>query len=273
MTAPTDARLVCRDLSLSYGGPDVVRGVTLEVPDGRITTLVGANGCGKSTLLRGLVRLLRPTSGQVLLDGNDLHRIPTRQVATTIGLLPQQPLVPAGLTVAELVSRGRHPHRAAWRPASRADHAAVAEAMERTDTLALADRPVEALSGGQRQRVWIAMALAQQTDILMLDEPTSFLDLAHQVDVLELVEELNAERGTTVVMVLHDLNLAARVSDHLIAMRQGEVVACGTPREVITARTVQDVFGLGVLVVDDPVTGTPMVVPEGRRRGVTQTSR
>ncbi|WP_374927896.1 ABC transporter ATP-binding protein [Kytococcus sedentarius] len=267
MTTPVSptARLACRDLSLSYGGPDVVRGVSLDVPDGQITTLVGANGCGKSTLLRGLVRLLKPTAGQVTLDGTDLHRLPTRQVATTLGLLPQQPLVPAGLTVAELVSRGRHPHRPAWRPASSADHAAVAEAMERTDTLGLADRPVEALSGGQRQRVWIAMALAQQTDVLMLDEPTSFLDLAHQVDVLELVAELNAERGTTVVMVLHDLNLAARVSDHLIAMRDGEMVACGTPREVITAETVQRVFGLEAQVVDDPVTGTPMVVPVGRR--------
>lgn len=257
-------RLQCRDLRLSYGGPDIVSGVSLDVPDGQITTLVGANGCGKSTLLRGLVRLLKPTGGQVTLDGQDLHSLPTKQVATTIGLLPQQPLVPAGLTVAELVARGRHPHRAAWRPASSQDSAAVEDAMRRTDTLEVAHRPVAALSGGQRQRVWIAMALAQQTDILMLDEPTSFLDLAHQMDVLELVEDLNAERGTTVVMVLHDLNLAARVSHHLIAMAGGQVVAEGTPREVITPQTVAKVFGLETLVVDDPVTGTPMVVPRGR---------
>ncbi|MFC0360317.1 cobalamin/Fe(3+)-siderophore ABC transporter ATP-binding protein [Kytococcus schroeteri] len=258
------ARLACRDLRLSYGGPEVVHGVSLDVPDGAITTLVGANGCGKSTLLRGLARLLKPAGGQVTLDGTDLHSLPTRQVATTIGLLPQQPLVPAGLTVAELVTRGRHPHRAAWRPASAADHEAVEDAMRRTDTLGVADRPVAALSGGQRQRVWIAMALAQQTDVLMLDEPTSFLDLAHQVDVLDLVAQLNVERGTTVVMVLHDLNLAARVSDHLVAMAAGQLVAAGTPREVITEETVREVFGLDSLVVDDPVTGTPMVVPRGR---------
>ncbi|WP_462416932.1 ABC transporter ATP-binding protein [Kytococcus sp. Marseille-QA3725] len=257
-------RLRCHDLRLSYGGPEIVRGVSLDLPDGRITTLVGPNGCGKSTLLRGLVRLLRPAGGRVTLDGQDLHSLPTRQVATTIGLLPQQPLVPAGLTVAELVARGRHPHRASWRPASRGDQDAVEDAMRRTRTLELAHRPVSALSGGQRQRVWLAMALAQQTDVLMLDEPTSFLDLAHQMDVLDLVEELNAERGTTVVMVLHDLNLAARVSDHLVAMRGGELVAAGSPAEVITEDTVREVFGLEALVVDDPVTGTPMVIPRRR---------
>lgn len=257
-------RLRARGLTLGYGDAPVVQDLSLDLPDGRVTTVVGANGCGKSTLLRGLCRLLPPEQGVVELDGQDLRTLRPRQVARTIGLLPQHPLVPPGVTVAELVERGRHPHRSAWRPTSREDRALVAEAMRRTDVLDLAERSVDSLSGGQRQRVWFAMVVAQQTDLLVLDEPTSFLDLNHQLGLLDLVQELNEDRGTTVVMVLHDLNLAARYSDHVVAMRAGTVVRQGTPAEVITPDLLRTVFSLEARVVDDPVTGTPLVVPVGR---------
>ena len=226
--------------------------------------IVGANACGKSTLLRGLARLLRPRAGAVLLDGEAIHRLPTKRVARTLGLLPQNPIAPEGVTVADLVARGRHPHHGAFGRWTTEDERAVAEALTLTDTLELADRVVDELSGGQRQRVWIAMALAQGTDLLLLDEPTTYLDVAHQVEMLDLLAELNTRRDTTIVMVLHDLNLAARYADHLVALHTGRVVAEGTPRQVVTEDVVRTVFGLDNRVIDDPVSHTPLVVPVGR---------
>ena len=268
-----ETRLSARAVTLGYGGEPVVRELSTEVPDSQITVIVGANASGKSTLLRGMARLLRPSSGTVLLDGRSIASIPSRQVARTLGLLPQNPVTPEGVGVVDLVGRGRHPHQGALRRWSRGDEEAVAEALELTDTLDLADRLVDELSGGQRQRVWIAMALAQQTDLLLLDEPTTYLDVAHQVEVLDLLVELNEVRGTTIVMVLHDLNLAARYADHLVAMRDGQVVAAGPPAAVITEDCVREVFGMECRVVPDPVTATPMVIPLGRRTRKTNERR
>ncbi len=264
------ARLVAREVTLGYGDRSVVHGLTTAVPDRGITVIVGANACGKSTLLRGLARLLRPSSGAVLLDGRAIGTLAPRQVARTLGLLPQHPVTPEGVNVVDLVGRGRHPHQGTLRRWSREDEQAVAQALELTGTLDLADRLVDELSGGQRQRVWIAMALAQQTDLLLLDEPTTYLDVAHQVEVLDLLVDLNQARGTTIVMVLHDLNLAARYADHLVAMREGRVVREGPPADVITEDGVRDVFGMDSRVVPDPVTGTPMVVPVGRHAPTTR---
>jgi iron complex transport system ATP-binding protein len=259
------ARLVARDLTLGYGDTVVVDHLDLAVPDRGVTAVIGPNGCGKSTLLRGLGRLLRPSGGEVLLDGRRIEAWPTREVARRLGMLPQSPVAPEGLTVADLVARGRHPHQSWFRQWSRDDEALVAEAMAWTGVLDLADRPLDSLSGGQRQRAWIAMALAQGTDLLLLDEPTTHLDLAHAVDVLDLVDRLHHERGRTVVMVLHDLSLAARYADHLIAMRDGRIVAQGPPREVITTELLADVFGLHAAVLPDPVSDGVLVVPIGTR--------
>ena len=259
------SRLVARAVTLGYGDRAVVRDLSTDVPDGQVTVIVGANACGKSTLLRGMARLLRPTSGAVLLDGHAIATLPSRQVARTLGLLPQNPVTPDGVAVVDLVGRGRHPHQGAFRRWSREDEQAVAHALELTHTLDLADRLVDELSGGQRQRVWVAMALAQETELLLLDEPTTYLDVAHQIEVLDLLHDLNQGRGTTIVMVLHELNLAARYADHLVAMREGEVVAAGPPSEVITETCVREVFGMECRVIEDPVTGTPMVIPLGRR--------
>jgi iron complex transport system ATP-binding protein len=253
---------------LGYGERIIVDGMDLAVPPGRITSVVGANACGKSTLLRAMSRLLTPKAGRVVLDGKDLHRLPTKEVARTLGLLPQSPIAPEGIVVGDLVARGRHPHQrvmARWRTE---DDAAVAEALQMTDTTEIADRAVDELSGGQRQRVWIAMALAQQTDVLLLDEPTTFLDASHQIDVLDLLTDLNRQRGTTIVMVLHDLNLAARYSDHLVALADGRLHAAGTPEEVLTADVVGEVFGMDCQVIPDPVSGKPMVLPIGRHHVV-----
>jgi iron complex transport system ATP-binding protein len=258
------ARLAADRVSLGYGERTVVTELTVRIPDDQVTVIVGPNACGKSTLLRGMARLLRPAAGAVLLDGEAIHKQSTRQVARALGLLPQNPIAPEGVTVVDLVGRGRHPHQGAFRRWSREDEQAVAEALELTDTDGLADRVVDELSGGQRQRVWIAMALAQGTDLLLLDEPTTYLDVAHQVEMLDLLADLNRGRGTTVVMVLHDLNLSARYADHLVAMRDGEIVAEGTPAEVVTEEKVHAVFGLGNRVITDPVSHTPLVVPVGR---------
>jgi iron complex transport system ATP-binding protein len=265
-TSTAPVRLAAEHVRLAYDDRVVVDDLDLELTEGSFTAIVGPNGCGKSTLLRALGRLLRPTAGQVLLDGRAISRTPTREVAKVLGLLPQTPVAPEGLTVGDLVARGRHPHQTWLRQWSRDDEAVVAEALAWTDMAGLADRPVDALSGGQRQRAWISMALAQGTDLLLLDEPTTYLDLSHQIDVLELVGRLHAERGRTVVVVLHDLNLAARYAKRLVAMKDGALVASGTPDEVLTEQLLADVFDLEARVVPDPVTGTPMVVPVRRLR-------
>jgi len=242
----------------------VIKGIDLEIADGEFVVLVGPSGCGKSTLLRGLARLLTPARGAVYLDGKPIHQMPTRDVATIMGVLPQSPIAPDAISVAELVGRGRYPHQGwfgRWTPD---DDAAVAEALAATDTADLADRPVDELSGGQRQRVWIAMALAQQTEILLLDEPTTFLDINHQVEVLDLLTDLVRQRGRTVVVVLHDLNLACRYADHIVAMKAGRIVVEGRPVKVMTEQVVENVFGMASRVVLDPVSGTPMIVPIGR---------
>ncbi|MEU2350137.1 ABC transporter ATP-binding protein [Modestobacter sp. NPDC049651] len=264
--APRPVRLAAEGVRLAYGEHVVVDSLDLALTDGSFTAIVGPNGCGKSTLLRALGRLLRPTGGTVLLDGRAITSTPTREVAKVLGLLPQTPLAPEGLTVADLVARGRHPHQSWLRQWSSDDEAIVTEALSWTDMAELADVPVDALSGGQRQRAWISMALAQGTDLLLLDEPTTYLDLAHQVDVLELVGRLHAERGRTVAVVLHDLNLAARYAERLVAMKDGVLVAAGTPAEVLTEQLLAEVFELEARVVPDPVTGTPMVVPVRRLR-------
>nr|WP_221247215.1 ABC transporter ATP-binding protein [Gordonia humi] len=251
-------------IRLAYGDRVIVDGLDLEVAQGEITSIVGANGCGKSTLLRALARLLPPSSGRVVLDGRDISMRKSREVAQILGLLPQSPVAPEGITVADLVGRGRHPHQKLLARWSTRDYEAVADALDATGTADLADRSVDELSGGQRQRVWIAMALAQETDIVLLDEPTTFLDLAHQVEVLDLLTDLRERCGTTIVMVLHDLNLAARYSDQLIAMRTGRIHAIGTPDEVMTAELVDDVFGLKSTILQDPVSGKPAVMPIGR---------
>lgn len=237
----------------------------MRIAEGRITAIVGPNACGKSTLLRGLARLLRPSAGTVLLDGADIHTLSTREVATRIGVLPQQPVAPDGITVGDLVGRGRHPHQRWLRQWSAADERAVTRALEVTSLTDLVGRPVDELSGGQRQRVWIALVLAQDTDLLLLDEPTTFLDLAHQVEVLDLLADLHAE-GRTIVAVLHDLTMACRYADELVAMRDGAIVAQGPPAEIVDAELVRGVFGLDAVVIPDPTTGAPLVVPEPRRK-------
>jgi iron complex transport system ATP-binding protein len=260
----TTHSLTAEELTLAYGERTVIEGLDLVVPGGRITAIVGANACGKSTLLRSMSRLLSPRAGRVLLDGKAVHRMPAKELARTLGLLPQSPIAPEGITVADLVGRGRHPHQGVFSRWSREDDAAVAAALEATQTTTLADRAVDELSGGQRQRVWIAMALAQQTDLLLLDEPTTFLDVAHQVEVLDLLTDLNRSRGTTIVMVLHDLNLAARYADHLVALAGGRIHAAGTPAEVLTEDGVRAVFGLDSRVIEDPTSGKPLMLPMGR---------
>ena len=264
----TAHQLSAEQLTLAYGDRTVVEGLDIAIAAGRITAIVGANGCGKSTLLRALARLISPREGEVTLDGMSLQRQPSREIARTLGLLPQRPVAPEGIAVADLVGRGRHPHQrmlARWSPR---DYEVVSDALTATGIADLADRPVDELSGGQQQRVWIAMALAQETDILLLDEPTTFLDVAHQIEVLDLLTDLNRERGTTIVMVLHDLNLAARYADVLVAVRDGHVHASGSPEEVITEQLVGDVFGLECRVILDPLSGKPLVLPSGRHHVV-----
>jgi iron complex transport system ATP-binding protein len=253
-------------LSAGYGETEILHGLDLDVPPGAITVIVGANASGKSTLLRAMSRLLTPRRGQVLLDGKSIHRTPTRELARIVGLLPQSPIAPEGITVDDLVRRGRHPHNSLFSRWTAADEAAVAHALVATRTVDLAERPVDELSGGQRQRVWMAMALAQETGILLLDEPTTFLDINHQVEILDLLVDLNRARGTTVVMVLHDLNLGARYADHLVALADGRVHVSGPPEEVLSEATVQAVFGLASRILTDPTSGRPIMLPIGRHR-------
>lgn len=254
-------------LVAGYDAKIILDHVSLQIPSNQISVIIGANACGKSTLLKTLARLIKPVSGEVLLDGRSIHSIPSKQLARVIGLLPQSPIVPEGITVADLVGRGRFPHQSLFGTWSKKDDEAVAEAMEIMNIVPLANRNIDELSGGQRQRVWIAMALAQQTDILFLDEPTTYLDITYQIEILDLLTDLNRKYGTTIVMVLHDINLSARYADYLFAMRQGKLIAEGKPSEVITSQLIKDVFGLDCTIIQDPVSESPSVVPIGRYHG------
>ncbi|MEW1693112.1 ABC transporter ATP-binding protein [Streptomyces sp. NPDC091265] len=270
-TQPTGPRLRAEDLTLSYEQRTVVNSLGVEIPDHSFTVIIGPNACGKSTLLKALARMLKPRSGQVYLDGAGIATYRSREVARRLGLLPQSSNAPGGITVGDLVARGRYPHQGMLKQWSADDEAAVLEAMRQTGVLELADRPVDDLSGGQRQRVWLSMVLAQQTSILLLDEPTTFLDIAHQVEVLDLCADLHARKGHTVVAVLHDLNQACRYATHLIVMRPGGTIAAeGDPTTVMTAELVEDVFGLPCRIIDDPETGTPLMVPVAPQRYVPQ---
>lgn len=253
--------LEARELRLGYRRQEIITGLSLRIAEGRITALVGANASGKSTLLRGLARLLPPTAGAVYLDGRAISRISSREVARRLAVLPQGPEVPDGVTVRELVAQGRYPHQGFLRSFSAEDERAIELALARTAMTSLADRVLDELSGGQRQHAWIAMTLAQEARVMLLDEPTTYLDMAHQVAVLELLRELNRRDGKTVVMVLHDLNQAARYADELIAIRRGAVLAAGPPAQIVTEPIVRELFGIDVLVIEDPVTGGPLCVP------------
>ncbi|WP_327230014.1 ABC transporter ATP-binding protein [Streptomyces murinus] len=258
-------RLSAEHVTLAYDQRVIAEQLSVEIPDHSFTVIVGPNACGKSTLLRALSRMLKPSQGRVLLDGQAIGSLPAKQVARTLGLLPQSAVAPEGITVADLVGRGRYPHQGLLRQWSTEDERVVQESMRQTGVAELAERYVDELSGGQRQRVWIAMALAQQTPLLLLDEPTTYLDIQHQIDVLDLCAELHETQGRTLVAVLHDLNHAARYATHLIALRGGEVIAEGAPNDIVTAELVERVFGLKCQVIEDPETGTPLVVPAARK--------
>ncbi len=260
------SELNVQDLALAYENNCIIENLRLTIPDGQITVLVGPNGCGKSTLLRGISRLLKPKRGGVLLNGQDIWKMPTKALAKQLGILPQGPVAPEGLTVHELVAQGRYPHQSWLQQWSHEDERITREALEITGMTDFADRPVDTLSGGQRQRAWIAMTLAQDSDLILLDEPTTFLDLAYQIEVLDLLHDLNIQRSRTIVMVLHDLNHACRYADFLIAVRGGEIAAQGVPGEVVTQDMVRAVFGIDCCVIPDPVTATPLVVPIGKAR-------
>ncbi|MFE6857512.1 ABC transporter ATP-binding protein [Nocardia sp. NPDC057668] len=255
------AHLTTAGLGLAYRGAAVVTDAELDFPAGQFTVVVGRNGCGKSTLLRGLARLLPPATGSVLLDGADIARLPARTLARRLGMLPQQPVAPDGITVGDLVGRGRHPHQRWFRQWSAADDAAVRKALSATGTLELLDRTLDELSGGQRQRVWLALAIAQDPEVMLLDEPTTFLDLAHQLDILDVLRTLLPR---TIVAVLHDVNLAARYADHIVAMKDGRVIAQGAPARIVRPEVMSEVFDLECAVIEDPLTGTPLVIPAPR---------
>lgn len=260
VTDTTTARLRAEDLTIGYDGRVVSEHLGVEIPAGSFTVIVGPNACGKSTLLRAFARLLKPRTGQVLLDGRAITELPTKEIARRLGLLPQTSIAPDGIRVSDLVARGRHPHQTILRQWSHDDQTAVADALAATGTTELAGRLVDELSGGQRQRVWVAMLLAQESPTMLLDEPTTFLDIAHQYDLLRLFHGLH-QQGRTIVAVLHDLNQAARFADHMIMMRDGRIVASGAPASIVTADRVQEVFGLDCSIIPDPHTGTPLVVP------------
>ncbi len=260
----TQIALTTRKLTLAYDGNVIIQGLDLAIPQGQITTLVGPNGCGKSTLLRGMARLLKPTGGTVYLEGDAIAHLPTKDLAKRLGILPQSPAAPEGLTVRELVAQGRYPHQNWLQQWSKEDELKVEEAIATTHLHEFANRPLDTLSGGQRQRAWIAMALAQDTEILLLDEPTTYLDLAHQIEVLDLLYRLNRKSDRTIVMVLHDLNMACRYSHHLVALRDGAVMAQGRPAEVVNEKMVRQVFDLESRIITDPVSNTPLCLPIGK---------
>lgn len=252
------------NLVAGYDNKAILQGVCLGIPSNKISIIIGSNGCGKSTLLKTMARLIKPISGQVLLDDKSINKIPPKELARVLGLLPQSPIVPEGITVADLVGRGRFPHQSFLKGWSTEDYDAVADAMEMMNITELADSHIDELSGGQRQRVWIAMALAQQTDILFLDEPTTYLDITYQVEILDLLTDLNRKHGTTIVMVLHDINLSARYADYIFALHKGRLVSEGTPAHVITSDLIKDIFNLNCVVTQDPVSDSPSVIPIGR---------
>lgn len=251
-------------ITAGYDNKTILHDVSLEIPDGKISVIIGSNACGKSTLLKTIARLIKPNSGEIMLDEKNVHQIKSKQFAKTVGLLPQSPVVPEGITVADLVGRGRFPHQGFMQGFSKKDSEAVANALEIMGISNLAKRNIDELSGGQRQRVWIAMALAQETDILFLDEPTTYLDITYQIEILDLLTDLNRKHGTTIVMVLHDINLSARYADYIFAMHKGKLFAEGTPQKVITKNLIAKVFGLESEIIKDPVSQTPFVVPKGR---------
>lgn len=247
-----------------YENKVIIQGIELEIPSNKISVIIGANGCGKSTLLKTLAKLIKPSSGEITLDGKAISKIPPKQLARVLGILPQSPVVPEGITVADLIGRGRFPHQSLLSGWSKKDYEAVAEAMEIMKITEFANHDIDELSGGQRQRVWIAMALAQQTDILFLDEPTTFLDITYQVEILDLLTDLNRKYGTTIVMVLHDINLSARYADYIFALQNGQLVSEGKPSDIIKSALVKDIFGLDCTVIRDPISCSPLVVPKGR---------
>ncbi|WP_274308034.1 ABC transporter ATP-binding protein [Solibacillus daqui] len=253
-----------KSLTLSYGDINIIENLDLSIPMNEITVLIGANGCGKSTLLRSIARLLKPKQGSVLLDGSDIFKLSTKQVAKKLSILPQSPVAPEGLTVLQLVKQGRYPHqswRKQWTPK---DEEIVLNALKATGVDHLQDKSVDELSGGQRQRAWIAMTLAQDTDIILLDEPTTYLDLTHQIEVLDLLFELNQQQNRTIIMVLHDINLACRYADHIITVRNQTVFNQGKPKEIMTSTLVKHVFDLKCKMIDDPIFGTPLCIPYGK---------
>lgn len=247
-----------------YDKKIIINNIDVVIPNNKISVIIGANACGKSTLLKILARLIKPVSGEVVLDGKKISEIPPKQLARVLGLLPQSPVVPEGISVSDLVSRGRFPYQNFLKGMEKKDYEAVEEALEIMGITELANRSVDELSGGQRQRVWIAMALAQQTDILLLDEPTTFLDITYQVEILDLLTDLNKKRGTTIVMVLHDINLSARYADYIFAVKKGNLIAQGVPGDIITEDLMKKVFGLDCAVIKDPVSDSPFIVPKGR---------
>ncbi|GGC96713.1 putative siderophore transport system ATP-binding protein YusV [Thalassobacillus devorans] len=258
--------LIANELSLSYGEDLIIDSLDISIPKGEVTVLIGGNGCGKSTLLRSLARLLKPKSGHIVLDNKDISKMRTKEVAKKMAILPQSPVTPEGLTVLQLVKQGRYPYQSWARQWSKQDEESVQTALEATNMLELKDRSVDSLSGGQRQRAWIAMTLAQNTDTLLLDEPTTYLDMTHQIEILDLLFDLNQEHGRTIVMVLHDINLACRYADHIVALKDKKVYAQGKPEEIVTCKMVQDVFDMTCDVREDPLFGTPMCIPHGKGR-------
>lgn len=260
----TQHTLQTNNLHAGYEQKLILNDVNISIPQNKISIIIGANGCGKSTLLKTMARLIKPARGEVVLDGKSIHHMPPKQLAKTLGLLPQSPVVPEGITVADLVGRGRFPHQTLFGSWSKKDYEAVAEALEMMNITAFADRNIDELSGGQRQRVWIAMALAQQTDILFLDEPTTYLDITYQVEILDLLTDLNKKYGTTIVMVLHDINLSARYADYLFTMKEGQLIAEGTPQDIVTSELIKETFQLECAVITDPVSHTPLILPIGR---------
>lgn len=261
----TVARLRGEALTLAYGKKTIAESLNVTIPDGHFTAIIGPNGCGKSTLLRTLSRLMTPVHGHVYLDGEEIQRYASKEVARRIGLLAQNATTPGDISVQELVARGRYPHQLLFTRWRQEDEDAVQRAMQATGIMNLASQSVDTLSGGQRQRAWIAMVLAQDTSIMLLDEPTTWLDISHQIDLLELLSELNHERGYTLAAVLHDLNQACRYATHLIALRDGKIVAEGAPKEIVTPALIEAIYGLRCVIIDDPVANTPLVVPLGRR--------